>query len=149
MRVIPGLIILCCCVGAGSAFAQGAHGVAPTENAGARDPRGATRWPQPIRVGDLIGRQLLRNAPQQTVLGRVADVRRRPDGVEVLLVDAGGLLGLGTRRVAVPAAATALLGQFVVLMDLEPEGLRALPVATDAGARLAPAETIRIGLTRN
>ena len=147
-------LLLACCLFplAGMAIAQGAHGVGAAGAADARTPeeRSLARWPQPVRVGDLIGRPLLRNAPQQTVLGRVAAVTRGADGTEAILVDAGGVLGLGTRRVAVPTAATALLGQFIVLMDLDPAELGRLPDVRDGvEGRLPWTETIRIGLTRN
>ncbi len=149
----PALAALLGCalaLGPGAALAQGTHGAGAAPAADTRTPeeRARARWPQPVRVGDLVGRPLLRNAPQQTVLGRVAGVVRGVDGAEAILVDAGGALGLGTRRVAVPVFAVALLGQFVVLMDLDPAALAALPAAP-AGATLAPTDVIRVGLTRN
>lgn len=156
-RIIASLLACTVASFAGTAVGQGAHG-SGAQGAGAapggldtRTPeeRNRARFPQPVRVGDLIGRQLLRNAPQQTVLGRVAGVTRGADGVEAILVNAGGVLGLGTRRVSVPAAATALLGQFIVLMDLDPAELGRLPEVRGEPGRLPPTETIRIGLTRN
>lgn len=114
----------------------------------------ARRFPQPVRVGDLIHRQVLRPVERQTVLGRVEGVARRADGAVLVVVDARnagwrGALGLGARPVAVPADAMALLGEYLALMDLTPEQLRALPTFDPAGtAPVPPGDTIRMGLVR-
>ena len=111
--------------------------------------RAARRFPQPVRVGDLIRRQVLRPVEQQDVLGRVAAVVRRTDGAILIVMDTGGLLGIGTRRVGVPVEATALLGEHLALLDLTPELLRALPAFDAAGTvPLPPDDLIRVGLTR-
>ena len=113
-----------------------------------RRTRGAA-FPQPVRVGDLIRRQVLRPVEQQDVLGRVAEVVRRPDGGTLVVVSLGGVLGVGTRLVAVPVEAMALLGEYMAVMDLTPGQLRALPTFEDAGTtQLQPDEVIRVGLTR-
>ena len=101
-----------------------------------------------MRVGDLIRRQVLRPVEQQDVLGRVAAVVRRPDGAVLIVVSLGGVLGVGTRPVAVPVEAAALLGEHVTVLDLTPEQLRALPTFDGAAAALAPDEVIRVGLAR-
>ena len=48
----------------------------------------ARRFPQPVRVGDLIHRQVLRPVERQTVLGRVDGVARRADGAVLVVVGA-------------------------------------------------------------
>ena len=114
----------------------------------------ARRFPQPVRVGDLIHRQVLRPIEQQTVLGRVDGVARRADGAVLIVVDARdagwrGALGLGARPVAVPSDALALLGEHLALMDLTPDQLRALPTFDPTGtAQVPPDDTIRMGLVR-
>ncbi len=109
----------------------------------------ASRFPQPVRVGDLVGRQVLRPVEAQNVLGRVAAVARGPDGAVLFVLDVGGVLGFGTRRVAVPAGAVALLGEHVSVLDLTPAQLRALPGYDPASApALGLDEVIRVGLTR-
>lgn len=109
----------------------------------------ARRFPQPVRSGDLIGRQVLRPVEQQNVLGRIAAIVRQPAGAILVVVDVGGLLGFGTRPVAVPIEATALLGEYVALLDLTPDQLRALPPFEPSSASPVPAdEVIRVGLTR-
>ena len=114
----------------------------------------ARRFPQPVRVGDLIHRQVLRPVEQQTVLGRVGGVARRAAGAVLVVVDARdagwrGALGFGARPVAVPSDALALLGEHLALMDLTPEQLRALPTFDpDGTAPVPPDDTIRMGLVR-
>lgn len=114
----------------------------------------ARRFPQPVRVGDLLRRDVLRPVEWQTVLGRVESVARRADGSVLVVVDARdagwrGTLGLGARPVAVPSDALALLGEHLALMDLTPDQLRALPTFDPAGtAPVPPGDTIRMGLVR-
>ena len=116
--------------------------------------RAERRFPQPVRVGDLIRRQVLRPVEQQDVLGRVAAVARRPDGAILVVVDIagpslGGALSLGVRPVAVPVEAMALLGEYMALIDLTPGQLRALPTFDPAGTAPVPLDdTIRVGLVR-
>jgi len=111
--------------------------------------RAARRSPQPVRVGDLIRRQVLRPVEQQDVLGRVAGVVRHPDGGVLVVISLGGVFGVGTRLVAVPVEAMALLGEYMAVMDLTPGQLRALPTFEAGGTtQLQPDEIIRVGLTR-
>lgn len=111
--------------------------------------RAEKRFPQPVRVGDLTGRLVLEPSNHQTVIGRVAGVARTGDAIR-LVVRYGGLLGFGTRTIAVPIEATALLGQFVQVVDLNADQLRALPDwAASAGVPIDAEDRIRIGLNRN
>lgn len=107
----------------------------------------AERFPQPVRAGDLVGRNLLQPIESQPKLGRVAAVLRGADG-PALLIDAGGLLGVGARPVIVPVKDVALLGEHVALMDLTPEQLKQLPTAAGASDRLPPDTTIKVGIVR-
>ncbi|RZA30736.1 MAG: hypothetical protein EOP02_00545 [Proteobacteria bacterium] len=108
------------------------------------------RYPQPVLVGDLLGRQVLENAPQQHVLGWVAGVVRVGDDNIAIVVESAGLFGFGPRRVVVPVEATALLGSFVVALELNSRKLAALPDAAAAPGVAIPADAmIRIGLARN
>ena len=109
----------------------------------------ARRLPQPVRAGDLTGRRLLRPIERQDLLGHVALVARQPNGALVAVVRTGGVFGLGTRLVAVPLDATALLGEHLALMDITPEALGALPSFDLASApALAPDQVVRVGLVR-
>jgi len=140
-RHIPAALMLLACT---PTLAQQPAGLASSP-AG----RAAARFPQPVRVGDLLGKEVLRPVEAQDVLGRVAAIVRRPDGAVLIVVRLGGVLGLGARPVAVPAEATALLGPYLAVMDLSPGQLRALPTYDGAGVQTLPAdETIRVGLTR-
>jgi hypothetical protein len=109
--------------------------------------KAARRYPQPVRVGDLIGRDVLEPNERQKMLGRVAAVRRSGDGVD-LVVRTGGVLGIGAHLVAVPIEAVALLGEYVVLMDIAPDELARLPEAPAQGPAVPPDDTIRVGLVR-
>ena len=126
----------------------------PTPAASNDAARAEKRFPQPVRVGDLIRRQVLRPVEQQDVLGRVAAVVRRADGLTMIVVDIpgpglGGALGLGARPVAVPVEAMALLGEYIALIDLTPDQLRALPSFDPAGTAPVPLDSmIRVGLVR-
>lgn len=109
----------------------------------------ANRFPQPVRVGDLLHRQVLRPVEQQNVIGRVASVVRRDDGQVLFVIDLGGTFSLGTRPVAVPAEAMVLLGEYVAVADLTPDQLRALPPFDPTGTTALPADTnIKVGLAR-
>jgi len=109
----------------------------------------ARRFPQAVRVGDLIGRQVLKPVEDQPVLGRVAAVTRRKDGGINVVVRLGGLFGVGTRPIDVPVEAVALLGEYVAVIDFTPEQLRRFPTADDSTATpLGPEENILVGLTR-
>ena len=85
------------------------------------------RFPQPVRAGDLIGRTLIRPLESQDVLGHVTQVVRSKDGTERIVIDHSGLLGFGTRSVALPLDAVALLGADLVVLRLTPEQLSRLP----------------------
>jgi hypothetical protein len=110
--------------------------------------KAARRFPQPVRVGDLIGRQVLEPKEREDVLGRVAAIRRAGDGGLDLIMRHGGVLGIGARLIAVPIEAVGLLGEYVAVLDLTPEELVLLPEAPEQGQALGPDETIRVGLVR-
>ncbi len=109
----------------------------------------AKRFPQPVRVGDLTNRTVLRPLESQPVLGHVAQVVRSGDGAVEIVVRYGGLLGIGARPIAVPADAMALLGADLEIVDLTPAQLSGLPTFDGAGTvPIPPDDTIRVGLAR-
>src|SRR5262249_18406497 len=72
-------------------LAQGAHspaGSTPTVDATTPEARMQRRFPQDVRVGDLIGLPVLDGYHQ--TLGRVRQVVRTPDGKIKLIVAYGG-----------------------------------------------------------
>jgi hypothetical protein len=109
----------------------------------------ARRFPQPVRVGDLINRTVLQPLESRPVLGRVAQVIRLNNGKEEIVMRHGGFLGFGGRYIAVPIEAMALLGNELEVLDYTPQQLNAFPTYTGAGtAPLAAADVIRMGLAR-
>jgi hypothetical protein len=109
----------------------------------------ARRFPQPVRVGDLLHRQVLGPLESQPSVGRVHTVVARADGVVEVVLDYGGIFGFFTRRIAVPVDAMALLGEYMVMLGFTPEQLTALPDFTESGTtKLAADATIRVALAK-
>lgn len=107
------------------------------------------RFPQPVRVGDLLKRQVLRPLESQPTLGRVRDVVKRADGKVDVVVDYGGLFGFFTRPIAVPVDAMVLLGQYMEIVDFTPEQLQRFETFDGSGTvPLPPDSIIRVGLAR-
>jgi hypothetical protein len=141
-RWLPVLLVLF----AGGALAQAAT---PLPQLPALQAREARRFPQPVRVGDLIGRDVLKPVEAQTILGHVAAVVRRKDGGLDVVVRFGGVLGFGARPIAVPIEAMALMGQFMAVMDFTPDQLGTFPTDDGAGLQPVPAdEVIRVGIVK-
>lgn len=139
MRLVVPLV---CALAAGSAPAA-----AQLPSAAELAARSAARWPQPVRVADLVGRSVLRHLESMPKLGTVRDVVAGPDG-PVVVVDYGGVLGFGARPVAVPATAMALLGEYMEVLEYTPEQLDALPTFDPLSATPLPRDaTIAVALS--
>jgi hypothetical protein len=109
----------------------------------------AMRFPQPVRVGDLIGREVLRPVESQDILGRVRGLVRDRDGRIMVVVDFGGFLGFGARRIAVPVDAMVLLGQDMEIVAFTPEQLRQFPTFSPSGTTEVANDTIiKVGLAK-
>jgi hypothetical protein len=109
----------------------------------------AMRFPQPVRVGDLIGRQVLRPVESQDVLGRVRRVVRGQNGKIMVVVDFGGFLGFGSRPIAVPVDAMVLVGQDMEIVAFTPEQLQQFPTVSPSGSTDVPDDTIiKVGLAK-
>jgi hypothetical protein len=109
----------------------------------------AMRFPQPVRVGDLIGREVLRPVERQDILGRVRRLVRDRDGRIMVVVDFGGFLGFGTRPIAVPVDAMVLLGQDMEIVAYTPEQLRQFPTFSPLGTTdVADNTIIEVGLAK-
>ncbi len=131
---------------AGAALAQT---VPPLPTLTTLAERQARRFPQPVRVGDLIGRDVLKPIEAQPVLGHVASVVRREDGGLDVIVRFGGVLGFGARPIAIPIEAMALMGEFMAVMDFTPDQLRTFQTNDGAGLQaVAPDATIRVGIVK-
>ncbi|HTV67693.1 MAG TPA: hypothetical protein VMF90_04070 [Rhizobiaceae bacterium] len=109
----------------------------------------AMRFPQPVRVGDLIGREVLRPVESQDVLGRVRRVVRDQKGQIMVVVDFGGFLGFGSRPIAVPVDAMALLGQDIEIVAFTPQQLQQFPTFSPSGTTaVANDAIIKVGLAK-
>lgn len=109
----------------------------------------ARRFPQPVRVGDLLKRQVLRPLVSQPVLGRVRDVVKQPDGTIDVVVDYGGAFGLFARPIAVPVDGMVLVGQYMEIIDFTPDQLKQFKTYDGSGTMsLPPDSVIRVGLAR-
>jgi len=106
------------------------------------------RFPQPVRVGDLIGLPVLDD--RSSTLGVVRQVVRTPAGKIELIVSYSRWFGWFGRPVAVPIEVVGIEGRQVASLDMPPSEYAAAPTWQGQGATALPAEaTIRIALARN
>ncbi len=105
------------------------------------------RFPQPVRVGDLIGLPVLDDGAR--TLGHVRQVvRTKEDRIE-LIVSYGGFLGWGARSVAVPIEVVGIQGRELASLDMPPSEYATAPTWHDAGSQALPDDaTIKIALSR-
>jgi hypothetical protein len=109
----------------------------------------AMRFPQPVRVGDLLGRDVLRPVESQDILGRVRGLVRDRNGQIMVVVDFGGFLGFGSRLIAVSVDAMVLLGQDMEIVAFTPEQLRQFPTFSPAATTDVADDTIiKVGLAK-
>ena len=107
----------------------------------------ARRFPQPVKVGDLLNRQVLQPLESQPTLGWVRDLVKRPDGSIDVVVNYGGYFGFFSRPIAVPVDGMVLLGQYMEIMDFTPDQLNRFKTFDGAGAVPVPPDSIiRVGL---
>jgi hypothetical protein len=106
------------------------------------------RFPQPVRVGFLIGLPMLDWG--DSTIGYIRNVVRTPEGKIELVVGIGGWFGYWPRRaVAVPLEAVAILARQVDALDLSREQIEAEPTLDAAqGQPIDPNDMITIALGR-
>ena len=101
------------------------------------------RFPQPVKVGDLIGLAVLDN--YDLTMGYVRQVVRTPEGKIRLIVTQGGWLGpwfsFGSRLVAVPIEVVVILGRQLAAFDMPRHEFASAP--TWSGARSHPTKRSR------
>lgn len=109
----------------------------------------AKRYPQPVRVGDLLRRQVQLPLESQPSLGNVRAVVISPTGMIEIVIDYGGILGFFTRPIALPVEAVALSGHYVFVLGYSPDQLDRLPDFVSAGkAPLIDDAIIQVGLAK-
>jgi hypothetical protein len=105
------------------------------------------RFPQPVRIGDLIGLRVLDD--RDVTIGFVRKVVRTPQGKVQLLVSQGGWFGWGERLVAAPIEVMAIFGRQLASLDMDPKQYTSAPSWVESGGTPIPDdEIIRIALTR-
>ncbi|MGA8358845.1 MAG: PRC-barrel domain-containing protein [Xanthobacteraceae bacterium] len=105
------------------------------------------RFPQPVRVGDLIGLPVLDD--DSRTLGHVRRVVRTPQGKIRLIVAYGGFFGFGTRLVAVPIEVVGIFGRQLASLDMPRRDYAAAPTWRDTGDAAVPNDdSIRVALAR-
>ena len=102
----------------------------------------AKRFPQPVRVGDLLGRQVLQHLESQPTIGFVSDVVKGSDDRISVIVDLGGRIAFSRRPVAVPVEAMALNGQYMEINEYSPEQIAALPTYAPGGDVAVPRQAM-------
>jgi PRC-barrel domain len=116
-------------------------------NALSPEERMQRRYPQPVKVGDLIGLPVLDF--QDRTLGYVQGVVRTPEGKIRLIVPYGGFLGWGRRTIAVPIEVVAIAGRQLAALDMTRAEFDAAPAWNDPASRLLPpGDIVRVALYR-
>ncbi|HTV35468.1 MAG TPA: hypothetical protein VMF12_03470 [Xanthobacteraceae bacterium] len=105
------------------------------------------RYPQPARVGDLIGLPML--DLHASTLGYVQQIVRTPQGKIELIVSYSRWWGWFGRPVAVPLEVIGIQGRYLVSLDMAPSEYAAAPTWQSGDAAILPADaTIRVALAR-
>ena len=105
------------------------------------------RFPQPVRVGDLIGLPVL--DWDDITIGHVRHVVRTPEGKIQLIVTYGGWFGWGGRLVPVPLEVVAILARQIAALDMPRSEFDKAPTWSESQTVSLPAnEMIKIALTR-
>lgn len=109
----------------------------------------AMRFPQPVRVGDLLHRDVIEPVESQNYVGKVEQIVSASDGGLAAVITLGGFLGFSSRSVLVPVDALVLLGNVVEVDAFTPAQLRHLPTFSPGGTTpLAPDAIIKVGLAK-
>lgn len=120
----------------------------PTMSELSQEERWRRRFPQPVLVSDLVGRMMLDR--DQGVLGWIEAVVREPGGALKIAFARRRLLVFRGATVVVPASVTALLGRFVMILDLDFDQIDRLPALPSTGVTpVDPGSRISMALTRH
>jgi hypothetical protein len=118
------------------------------EPASTPEQRMQARFPQPARVGDLIGLPVLDDRAR--TLGYVHEIVRTDKDKILLIVDYGGFLGWHSRPVAVPLEVVGIAGRHISSLDMPRHDYEAAPTWKDRSAHaLSSDAVIKIALARH
>jgi hypothetical protein len=110
------------------------------------------RFPQPVRVGDLIGLPVLDF--DDATIGYIRQVVRSPDGKVFLIVPYSAWFGWarterGKRPVAVPIAVVAILGRQLDALEWDRSDFDEAPTWTSSqGRQIPPNDKVLVALGR-
>ena len=148
MRTRLSALVLLALSNAASAQSQAPGGMPPPPGMSLADSA-AMRYPQRVRVGDLLHRQVLEPVESQNVLGTVEQVVREGDGTLDVVIAYGGFLGFWARPIAVPVDAMVLLGQVMEVVAYTPKQLNEFPdFSAGSTVPLAADAIIKVGLAK-
>lgn len=120
----------------------------PRADDASQEERWRRRFPQPVLVSDLVGRTMLDR--DQGVLGWIEALARGPDGALRIAFARRRLLLFKGETVVVPANTTALLGRFVMILDLDFDQIDRLPAFQPTGTvAVDPASRVSMALTKH
>jgi hypothetical protein len=106
------------------------------------------RFPQPARVGDLVGMPVL--DLNSKTLGYVQQVVQTPAGEIEFIIGYSRWWGWFGRPVAVRLEVLGIEGGHLVSLDMQPGEYDAAPTWHDTGATPLPADaTVRVALSRS
>ena len=123
-------------------------GMMDAENPMPMKERYLKRFPQPARVGDLIGMPVL--DLHSKTLGYVQQVIQTTAGEIEFIIGYSRWWGWFGRPVAVPLEALGIEGGHLVSLDMSPSKYAAAPTWHDTDAKPLPADaTVRVALSRS
>jgi PRC-barrel domain len=106
------------------------------------------RFPQPVRVGDLIGLRVLDDS--DSTIGFVRHVVRTAQDKIELIIAYGSWFGWGARLVAVPVEVIGIEGRLLASLDMPRVEYAKAPTWQVGAATVLPDDaTIRVALARH
>ncbi len=105
------------------------------------------RFPQPARVGSLIGLPVIDENAR--TLGYVRELVRTRQGAVKLIVSTGGWFGWGARSIAVPIEVLGIAGRQLVSLDMARSDYAAAPTRQQSDEQVIPDnDNVRVALAR-
>jgi hypothetical protein len=138
-------------IGIGSATTPQDPGAKPDTQTLTPEQRMQRRYPQPVKVGFLVGLPVLDE--KDSTYGYIREVARTTEGKIVLVVPYRAWLGWaptdwGRKVVAVPIETVAILARQVAALDFSPADFAAASAYAASGTTLSADETIKIAVYR-